>query len=103
MPLFMMFGKYSTEAIKGISAARTKKAVDVIKKQGGKVISMYSLLGETDLVITVDLPDMEKAMGASLALTKLTGISFTTSPAMEVNKFDKLVGPSRKRATRSRK
>jgi hypothetical protein len=28
MPIFMMFGKYSTEALKGISSERTKQAVD---------------------------------------------------------------------------
>jgi len=45
MPIFMMFGKYSTEALKGISSERTDKAVDLIKKNGGKVISMYAKSG----------------------------------------------------------
>jgi hypothetical protein len=39
----------------------------------------------------LDFPDAEKAMAASVALHKLTGISFTTSPVVEVEKFDKLV------------
>jgi len=51
MPIFMMFGKYSTEALKGISSKRTDKAVDLIKKNGGKVISMYAVMGEHDLVL----------------------------------------------------
>jgi len=95
MPIFMMFGKYSSEAIKGISAERTDKAVEVIKKHGGKVISMYAMLGEHDLVLTLDLPDMEKALATSVALNKLTGISFTTSPVVEVENFDKLVGAAK--------
>lgn len=95
MPIFMMFGKYSSEAIKGISAERTDKAVEVIKKHGGKVISMYAVLGEHDLVLTLDLPDMEKALATSVALNKLTGISFTTSPVVEVEKFDRLVGAAK--------
>jgi hypothetical protein len=32
MPIFMMFGKYSTQALKGISPERTDKAVELIKK-----------------------------------------------------------------------
>lgn len=91
MSIFMMFGKYSSEALKGISSERTDKAVEVIKKNGGKVISMYAVLGEHDLVFTLDFPDSEKALAASVALNKLTGISFTTSPVVEVEKFDKLI------------
>jgi uncharacterized protein with GYD domain len=91
MPIFMMFGKYSSESLKDISSERTEKAVEVIKKNGGKVISMYAVLGEHDLVFTLDFPDAEKALAASVALNKLTGIAFTTSPVVEVEKFDKLV------------
>lgn len=91
MPIFMMFGKYSPEALTGISPERTDKAVEVIKKNGGKVISMYAVLGEHDLVLTLDFSDSEKALTTSVALNKLTGISFTTSPVVEVEKFDKLI------------
>jgi uncharacterized protein with GYD domain len=95
MPIFMMFGKYSSEALKGISPERTDKAVEVIKKNGGKVVSMYAVLGEHDLVLTLDFPDSEKALAASVALNKLTGISFTTSPVVEVEKFDKLIAEAK--------
>ena len=91
----MMFGKYSSESLKGISSQRTDQAVNVIKKHGGKVISMYAVLGEHDLVFTLDFADAEKAMAASVELNKLTGISFTTSPVVEVEKFDKLVGEAK--------
>jgi len=92
MPIFLLFGTYTTEAIEGISAERTKKAVELIEKHGGEVKSMYAVLGEHDLVFTVIFPDAEKAMAASLALRKLTGISFTTSPVVDVEEFDKLAG-----------
>lgn len=92
MPIFMMFGKYSTEALKGISPERTDKVVDLIKRNGGKVISMYAVMGEHDLVLTLDFPDSDKAFVASAGLNKMTGISFTTSPVVEVEKFDKLIG-----------
>jgi uncharacterized protein with GYD domain len=95
MPIFMMFGKYSSESLKGISSERTDKAVNVIKKHGGKVISMYAVLGEHDLVFTLDFPDAEKAMATSVELNRLTGISFTTSPVVEVEKFDKLMGEAK--------
>ncbi len=91
MATFFMFGKYSSEAVKGISPKRTKAAEDVINKFGGKIASMYALLGERDLVIISTFPGVEQAMKASVALSKMTGISFTTLPAVAVEEFDKLM------------
>jgi len=90
MATYFMFGKYTLEGIKGMSAERTKRIEDVIKKSGGKVKSMHALIGEHDLVFIVEFPSNQEAMKASVAITKLTGISFTTSPAVTVEEFDKL-------------
>jgi uncharacterized protein with GYD domain len=92
MAVFFMFGKYSSEAIKGIGAKRTEKAVEIIKKLGGEVKSMYALLAEQDVILIVSLPGVEEAMKASVALAKLTGIAFTTAPAVSVEEFDKMMG-----------
>jgi uncharacterized protein with GYD domain len=78
--------------MKAISPERTEKAVELIKENSGKVISMYAVLGEHDLVFTLEFPDAEHALLASVALRKLTGISFTTSPVVDVEEFDKLMG-----------
>ena len=91
MATFFMMGKYTPEAVKGISADRTKEAVDLIGKQGGEVKSMYALIGEFDLVLIVDLPGTEEAMKASIAVSRLTGIGFTTAPAVAVDDFDKMM------------
>jgi len=90
MAKFFMYGKYSQEAIKGISAERTKTALDAIAKAGGKVNSMYSLLGKYDLVLITDFPGVADVMKASIALNKLTGIAFTSFPAIPVEEFDKI-------------
>ncbi len=91
MPIFMLFGKYNQESLQGVSEERTKKAVKVIEKNGGKVVSMYAVLGEHDLVFTLDFPDADKALSASVALNMLTGISFSTSPVVDVEQFDRLM------------
>ena len=46
MNTYLMFGKYSAESIKGISAERTKKANDIILKLGGKIVAQVCLAGE---------------------------------------------------------
>lgn len=90
MATFFMFGKYSSEALREMSAERTEKAVNLIKKLDGEVDSMYATLGENDLVFIVDFPGMEQAMKASIALNRLTGISFTTVQAVTIGDFDKM-------------
>lgn len=91
MAKFLMLGKYSQEAIKGITAERTSKVAEAITKAGGKADAMYALLGNYDLVFIVDFPGIKEAIKASVALTKLTAIGFTTSPAISVEEFDKTV------------
>ena len=91
MATYFMFGKYSSESLKQMSAERTDKAVSLINKFGGQVHSMYALLGEQDLVLIVDFPDVEQLMKASVALTKMTSVSFNTAPAIAVEDFDKMI------------
>ena len=90
MTTFFMFGKYSAESVRKISADRTRKAINAIQKLGGRVKSAYALLGDNDLVFIVNLPSAKHATLASIELTKMTGISFKTSTAIPVEEFDKL-------------
>lgn len=92
MATYFMFGKYSVEGMKGISAGRTGKTLALIKKHGGEFKAGYALLGDVDLILIVDLPDTERAMKTSAALAKLLGASFSTAPAVSVEEFDKLMG-----------
>ncbi len=91
MTTFLMSGKYSSEALKEMSAKRTGAAVDLIRRYGGQVKSMYATLGTSDLLLVVDFPGVEEAMKASVALGRLTGIGFVTAPAVTVERFDQLV------------
>ena len=91
MATFFIFGKYTSEAFKGLSASRTDKAVKLINKFGGEVDSMHALLGEKDLVLITKFPGVESAMKASIGLSKLTGIAFSTSQALVVKDFDELI------------
>jgi uncharacterized protein with GYD domain len=91
MATFFMFGTYTSGALEGISAQRTEKAGELLKKFGGEVSAMYALLGEQDLVLIVEFPGVEQAMKASVALNKFTGISFSTAPAVPVAEFDRMM------------
>ena len=91
MQTFLMLGKYSSNALKNAGATRTRKAEHLIGRFRGRVRSMYAILGDYDLVIIVDLPGVEEAVKVSAGLMELTGIAFTTVPAISVSAFDKLI------------
>ncbi|MYE00421.1 MAG: GYD domain-containing protein [Alphaproteobacteria bacterium] len=90
MARFVMLGKYTQGSMDGISASRTNEAEKVVRESGGEVIGIYALLGAYDLILLVELPDVETAMQVSLRLTRLTGVGFLTSPAVDVGRFDAL-------------
>lgn len=91
MAKYYMFGKYTAEAVKNVSAERTRKIADIVEKLGGKTLSIDMLLGEKDIVIAVDLPDTKSVAKASIQMTKLTGIGFAAAPAISAEEFDKII------------
>jgi uncharacterized protein with GYD domain len=60
----------------------------LVEKFGGSVEGGYALLGDTDLVIVLEAPDTESVMKISVGLSKMTGISFTSAPAVTFDEFD---------------
>lgn len=92
MTTFFLFGSYTQDALDGIDADRTKKAEEVINGFGGKLHSVYALLGEYDIVMITDLPGVPEALQVSIALTRDTGIAFSSCPAIAVAEFDRLAG-----------
>jgi len=91
MSTYVLFGKYTPESIRGVSAKRTEEADKLIRSLGGEIKAGYALLGDTDLLFIVELPDNDTAIKASAGLTKLTGIGFRTAPAVTIKEFDRLL------------
>lgn len=90
MTTFFFFGTYTRESIPGIDAKRTKQAEAIIQGFGGTLRSIYALLGSLDIVLIADMPGVPEAMEASLAISKGSGIHFSTEPAVPVAEFDEL-------------
>ena len=91
MATYLMFGKYSQEALDHISAERSEKAIALLKGLGAETKAGYALMGEHDLVLVVEFPDNESALKASVGLSRLLGISFKTAPAVSIEAFDHLI------------
>ena len=96
MNTYFMFGKYSFEAVKEIRPERTTKAIKIIEALGGKVKGMYAILGDYDLIVIIECPDLDKIIKMSVDLAIITGIHFSTFPAITVDYFDALVSKDRR-------
>ena len=94
MTTFFFFGSYTKDALEGIDARRTKQAEELIAGYGGKLQSVYALLGQHDIVMIADLPGTPEALQVSIELARKTGIGFTSSPAIAVADFDRIAGPA---------
>ena len=91
MGLFVMEGKYSLEAVANVSAERTQKAAEIVQQYNGSIKSIYALLGNKDLLIIAEFPDVNSAMKASVVFNREFKISFSTYPAVKVEDFDRMM------------
>ena len=76
MAIFFMFGKYTPDALKEISASRTKQAVDVINNLGGEVNAVQIGMGEFVLLFCVILRGLGGASKASVEVTRWSASTF---------------------------
>ena len=73
----------------GNSSVAREKAQEIIEKFGGTVKAGYAMLGRTDIVMVIDAPDTEAVMKISIGLSRMSGIAFTSAPAVSFDEFDK--------------
>jgi len=52
---------------------------------------MYAILGDYDLILTVDAPNVDAIVIISVDLHMMTGIHFSSFPALPVDYFDSLI------------
>jgi uncharacterized protein with GYD domain len=91
MSTYVLLGRYSLDAIKGINAKRTRMAHDLATKYKGNLKSVYALCGKNDLLLITEFPGTSEALQFSVALTRQTGIAFSTSEAIPTDRFDQLM------------
>ena len=91
MRTFLIFGKSSPQELKEISLKYRAEVVSLVNDFGGNVRSMYVMLRERYLVLIFAFPGVKTAMRASIALSKLTGISFITLPAVPIDEFNNII------------
>jgi len=77
MAKYLVEANYTQEGLKGVikegGSGRVEAINKVIQSVGGKVESVYFAFGDTDVYITVDMPDNVTAAGLSLIVSAAGG------------------------------
>jgi GYD domain len=62
MPIYVLRGKYSSEALKGMIASpedREAAIAKVVEKTGGRLLSYYLTFGDDDWLVIIDVRTMK--------------------------------------------
>jgi uncharacterized protein with GYD domain len=93
MPTYIGLYKLTEQGIKNVKdmPQRIEKAIEASEAMGGKVLGVYSVLGEYDLVSIAEFPNDETALTLALALGAQGNIRTTTLKAFTKAEFAEIV------------
>ena len=72
MPIYMMQGSYTTEAVREFlqnPEERGTATIKLVESVGGTVLGFYYCIGKDDFVLITELPDDESALTCTLVGT----------------------------------
>ena len=93
MPTYITLYKFTDQGIKGIKdiPQRMEDAIKNYEAMGGKVIGVYTVMGEYDIVAIGEVPSDEIAMTFALALGSQGNVRTTTLKAFTKEQFTAMV------------
>jgi uncharacterized protein with GYD domain len=93
MPTYISLFNMTEQGIKNIkdAPARVEEAIKGAEAMGGKVIGVYSVMGEYDYVTIGEFPNDEVAMTFVLALGSRGNVRSTTLKAFTKEEFAAIV------------
>jgi uncharacterized protein with GYD domain len=85
MPKFLIQASYTAEGLKGLqkdkASGRRAAMMSAAESLGGKLDAVYYALGEHDVVVVVDLPNLQAATALSVSVSA-TGLVRTKTTAL---------------------
>jgi uncharacterized protein with GYD domain len=93
MPTYIFLYKLTDQGIKNIKEMpqRMEKAIEASEAVGGKVLGVYSVLGEYDLVSIAEFPNDETVLSLALAFGSQGNVRSTTLKAVTKETFVEIV------------
>jgi uncharacterized protein with GYD domain len=93
MPIYITLYKFTDQGVKAVkdSPARTEAATKALEAMGGKVLGIYYVMGEYDLIGIGEAPNDDVAMTFALGLGLAGNVRTTTLKAFTKEQFAELV------------
>jgi uncharacterized protein with GYD domain len=93
MSIYIMLFKFTDQGIKTVkeSPARSKAGIKALEALGGKLLGLYYVMGEYDLIGIAEAPSDEAAMTHALNLGFAGSVRTTTLKAFTVEQFAEIV------------
>jgi uncharacterized protein with GYD domain len=93
MPTYVVLYKLTDQGIRNIKDApqRMEKGIKALEAMGGKVIGIYSVMGEYDYVGIGEMPNDEAALTLALAMGSEGNVRTTTMKAFTKEEFAEIV------------
>ena len=98
MPKYLIQGSYTAEGLKGLqkdkASGRRAAITTAAEGLGGKVDAVYYALGEHDVFVIVDLPNIQAATALSVAASASGLVRASTVPLLTVEEADQALSKS---------
>jgi uncharacterized protein with GYD domain len=92
MPTYLWQGSYTSEGAKGLAKeGGTKRRAFVqqmVEKSGGKLNAFYFAIGESDVYVIAEFPDVASAVAVSLAVNGSGAVHLKTTVLLSPEEFD---------------
>lgn len=92
MPKYLISANYTKTGMEGVRSAGAKSRIDavatMVEAMGGALESFYFAFGDTDVFVTVELPDDEAAAAAAVTINSSGAVSCRTTKLLTVEQID---------------
>ncbi|MGH8314401.1 MAG: GYD domain-containing protein [Steroidobacterales bacterium] len=93
MPKFLIEAAYTAEGLRGLqkdkASGRKQAVTQLVEGLEGKVEALYFTLGDRDVVIIVDLPDVLSASALALTVSATGLVRTKTTQLLTVDEADR--------------
>ncbi len=92
MPVYITLWKYTRDGLMDIknTASRFEAVKKIIASYGGKLLAIYGIIGEFDVMTIIEMPDKSALTSAILKICSSGRISAQTMSAIPIEEFLKI-------------
>lgn len=92
MAKYLVKGSYTAQGTKGLlkegGTSRSAAVSEMVQGLGGRVEAFYYALGDADVYVIVDVPDLTSAAAVSMIVNASGAVALSTTPLLTPDEID---------------